>query len=145
MRKKCPHVFARYDRTWRMTELEKDPTYIFAKKITTLIHPSHRRRGATAVLVRHKPQWQRPLSPWFRSDSVSDRRSNADNCQNRGPSRWHGGNVEHVQNFRSGIAAAPPQHRRGTAMTAVAPYKDRSSTSITAVPPQYTRRAIANK
>ena len=116
------------------------------------------------MLVRHKPQWHRhcrrgsavtpPWSQWFRSGSVIDRRSTAENCQHRGPSRWHGGNFEHVQNFRSStagwanvrIAAAPPlppQHRRDTAMTAVAPYKDRSSTSITAVHPQYNRRAIA--
>ena len=26
---------------------------------TSVIPPSHRRRGATAVLVRHKPQWYR--------------------------------------------------------------------------------------
>ena len=49
-----------------------------------LIHPSHRRRGTTAVLVRHKPQWHRhdhrgsavtpPWSPWFRSGSVIYRR-----------------------------------------------------------------------
>ena len=73
-----------------------------------------------------------------RSDSVIDRRSTAENCRNRGLSRWHGGNFEHVQNFRSATAgwANPLWGRRSTAMTVVAPYKDRSSTYITAVPPQ---------
>ena len=108
-----------------------------------LIPPSHRRRDSTAVLVRHKPQWHRHDS----RGSVIDRRSTAENCRNSGPSRLHGGNFEHVQNFRSAIAGlsksavGSPRHRhdrRGTLL-----YKDRSSTAITAVPPQYNRRAIA--
>ena len=85
-----------------------------------VIPTSQRRRGATAVLVRHKPQSHHH----DRSGSVIDRRSTAENCQNH----------EHIQNFRSATAgwANPQWDHRGTAMTAVAPYKDRSSTSITA-------------
>ena len=81
--------------------------------------------------------------------SVIDRRSTAQNCQHRGPSRWHGGNFEHVQNFRRpqcnrGLAQSAegsPRHRhdrRGIALTAVAPPRpqrhrhERSSISITA-------------
>ena len=74
---------------------------------------------------------------------------------NLGPSRWHGGNFEHVQNFRSATAgwANPQWDRRGTAITAAAPpwppwYRTRitvARTSITAVHPQYNRRAIAKK
>ena len=84
-----------------------------------LLPPSHRRRDATAVLVRHKPQWHR-----------HDRRGSAvvpsliavappKNCQNRGRSRWHGGNFEHVQNIRglgqSAVGSPRNRHdRRGT-------------------------------
>ena len=32
---------------------------IFMRGSAYVIPPSHRRRGATAVLVRHKPQWHR--------------------------------------------------------------------------------------
>ena len=64
----------------------------------------------------------------FRCGSFIHRRSTVENCQHRGPSRWHGGNFEHVQNFRrataswanlSEIAAAPPlppRHRRASAV-----------------------------
>ena len=76
---------------------------------------------------------------WFRSGSVIDRHSTAENCQNRGRSRWQVGNFEHVKHIRGW--ANPQLGRRGTAITAVAPYKDRSSISITAVPPLYSRVA----
>ena len=126
-------------------------TFNMFRGASAVLVPSHRGRDARAVLVRHKPHWHRH----DRRGSASDRRSTAENGQHCGPSRGHGGNFEHVQNFRrpprvgpirSGIAAAPPWppwHRRGTAMTAVVSYKNRSSTSITAVSPQYNRRAIA--
>ena len=65
-------------------------TFNMFRRASAVLPKPHRRRGATAVLVRHKPQWHR--HPWFRGDSVIDRRSTAENCQNRGPSRWHGGN-----------------------------------------------------
>ena len=154
--------------------------------------------GASTALTAVAPPW----SPWLRSGSVIDRRSTAENCQNRGPStpshrrrgaiamlvrhkpQWHrhdrhgsavvpsliavaprktfktadlrGGTAETLNMFKTSvvpprvgpISVWSPRHRhyrRGTAMTAVAPCKDRSSTSITAVPPQYNRRAIATK
>ena len=122
----------------------------------THVHTDTRMHARTHARTHTHTHTHTPWSQWFRSGSVIDRRSTAENCQHRGPSRWHGGNFKHVQNFRSAtagwanvrIAAAPPlppQHRRDTTMTAVAPYKDHSSTSITAVHPQYNRRAIAKK
>ena len=50
-------------------------------------------------------------------------RSTAENYQHRGPSRWHGGNFEHVQNFRRDTAgwANPQWDRWGTAIIAAAP------------------------
>ena len=103
----------------------------------TLIHPSHRRRGATAVLVRHRPQWHRHGRRGFRSGFVIDRRSIAENCQNRG-SRWHGGNCEHVQNFRSATAgwANSQRDRRGIAMIAATPpWPPWNRTRTAAAPP----------
>ena len=85
------------------------------------ISPSHRGRGAIAMLVRHKPQWYR-----------HDRRGSKEvpsliavvprKTVNIASSRWHGGNFEHVQNFRSATAgwANPQWDRRGTAITAAA-------------------------
>ena len=38
-------------------------------RASAVLVPSHRRRGATAVLVRHKPQWHRHnrrVPQWFR-------------------------------------------------------------------------------
>ena len=89
------------------------------RRASAVLIPSHRRRGATAVLVRHRQQWHRH----DRRGSVIDRHSTAENCQNCGPSRGHGGNFEHVQNVRSVTAgwANSQWDRRGTAMTAVAP------------------------
>ena len=112
--------------------------------------PSHRRRGATAVLVQHKPQWHRhdrrvsAVVPSLIAMAVAPRKI-VKTAELRGATC--GGNFEHVQNFHSPTAgwANPQWDRRGTAMTAVAPYKDRSSTSITAVPPQYNRRALSKK
>ena len=115
------------------------------RRASAVLVPSHQRHGATAVLVRHNRSGTAMIAvvpPWFRSGSVIDRRSTAENCQNCGRSRRHGGNFEHVQNFRGlGQSANPQWDRRGTAMTAVVPYKNRSSTSIAAVPPQYNRSA----
>ena len=88
-------------------------TFNMFRRASAVQVPSHGGRGATAVLVRRKPHWHRH----DRRGSVSNRRSTAENCQNCGPSRGHGGNFEHVQNFRrpppvgpirSGTAAAPP-------------------------------------
>ena len=91
---------------------------------SAVLPPSHRRRGATAVLVRHKPQWHR-----------HDRRGSAavPSLIAVAPPKTFkpGGNFEHVHNFRSATAgwANPQWGCRGTAMTAMAPYKDNSSTS----------------
>ncbi len=96
---------------------------------------------ATAVLVRHKPQWYR-----------HDRRGSAVVPSLIAVSLWktvktadlRDGTAETLNMFKTFAGWANLQWgRRGTAMTTVAPYKDRSSTSITAVPPQYNRRAIA--
>ena len=128
-----------------------------------LIPPSHRRRGTTAVLVRHNPQLHRhgrsgsavvpsliTVAP-RKTINIADLRGGTAKTLNMyktsavlprvGPMS---GSPRH-HHYRRSTAAAPPQHRRDrrTAMTAVAPYKDRSSTSITAVHPQYNRRAIA--
>ena len=58
----------------------------------------------TGAAVR-KPQWHRHdrRGPATLGSDI-DRRNTAENCQNRGPSRWHGGNFEHVQNFRGATA-----------------------------------------
>ena len=58
------------------------------RRSSAVLPPSHRRSGASEVLVRHKPQWHRH----GRRGSVIDPRITAENCQNHGPSRWHGGN-----------------------------------------------------
>ena len=91
-----------------------------------------------------------PWSPWFRSGSVIDRRSTAENCQNRGPWRWHGVNFEHVQTsavpprvgpIRSGIAAAPPWPPWHRIRTAVAPPSPPCLRSTTAVQSRKSRLA----
>ena len=88
------------------------------------------------MLVWHKPQWRRhdrsgsAVGPSVIAVALRK------NCQNRRPSRWHGGNFEHVQNFRSATAGWA-NLQWGRRSTAAAPYNDCSSTSITAVPPQY--------
>ncbi|KAJ8281009.1 hypothetical protein GJAV_G00062280 [Gymnothorax javanicus] len=106
-----------------------------------------RRREVAETLLTALTDRQEQRQTWRDSSSAIDHRSTAENCQNRRPPRWHGGNFEHVQNFRSATAgwANPHWDRRGTAMTAMEPYKDLSSTSITVVPPQYNCRAIAKK
>ena len=85
-----------------------------------------------------------PWTPSFRSGSVIDRRSTAENCQNRGPSRCLGGNCEHVPPCIRGttpftsearchcgaytaytVMAPPwsPSFRRVPSLIAVAPWK----------------------
>ena len=122
-------------------------------KIADLLPPSHRRRGAIAVFVRHKRQWHRhdrhgsAVVPSLIAIAPRKTVNTAD---------LRGGTAETLNMFKT--SAGPPRvgpisvrslrhrhYRRGTAMTAVAPYKDRSSTSTTAMPPQYNRRAIARK
>ena len=84
------------------------------------IPPSHRRRGATAVLVRHKPQWHRHDRRGSSMVLVIDRRSTAENCQNRGPSRWHGGNFEHVPRASAVLVSS---HRRRCATAVLVRHK----------------------
>ena len=101
---------------------------------SAVLPPSHRRRGATAVLIRHKPQWHR-----------HDRRGSAviQSLIAVAPPKTvktadvRGGTAETFNIFKTSAVSSPVGPiRRGTSMTAVAPYKDRSSTSITAVPPK---------
>ena len=106
-------------------------TFNVFRSASAVLHPSHRRRDATAVLVRHKPQWHR-----------HDRRGSAvvPSLITVAPPKTvktadvRGGTAETLNIFKTSAGWANPQWgRRGTAM---APYNDRSSTSITAVPPQ---------
>ena len=112
------------------------------RRASAVLVPSHRSRGATAVLVRHKPQWHRHDrcgSAVVPSLIAVAQRKTAD---------LRGGNFEQVQNFRSATAgwANPQWDRRGTAMTAVVPYKNRSSTSITSVvKPRKSRMATLRR
>ena len=109
-------------------------TFNMFRRASAVLPPSHRRRGATAVLARHKPQWHR-----------HDRRGSAviQSLIAVAPSKTvktadlRGGTAETFNIFKtSAVSSRVGPIRRGTAMTAVAPYKDRSSTSITAVPPK---------
>ena len=133
---------------------------VFGKSAITLscaylIPPSQRRRGATAVLVRHKPQWHR-----------HDRRGSAVVAsliavappKTVKTADLRGGTAETFNMFktsevpplvgpiRNGVATAPPWppwHRTRIAVAPPSPPCPRSSTSITAVPPQYNRHSIA--
>ena len=118
-----------------------------------LLPPSHRRRGAIAVFVRHKTQWHRHNR---RGSAVVPSLIAAAPRKTVNTADLRGGTAETLNMFKTSagpprigpISVRSPRHRhyrRGTAMTAVAPYKDRSSTSTTAVPPQYNLRAIARK
>ena len=123
--------------------------------------PSHRRRGATAVLVRHKPQWHRHDRRGSAAlGSVIDRRSTVENllkprtfamAQRK---LWTCSKLPQCHRGLGQSRVGSPRQRHdchGTVyghhtMTAVAPPSPscpRSSTSITAVPPQYNRRASA--
>ena len=120
---------------------------------TDLLPPSHQRRGATAVLVRHKPQSHRHDRRG--SAVVPSLIAEASRIIVK-PVDLRGGTAETLNTFKTSavppcvwpISVGSPRHRhyrRGTAMTVVSPYNDRCSTSITAVPPQYNRRAIAKR
>ena len=96
------------------------------RRASSLLVPSHRRRGASAVLVRHKPQWHRhdrSFSAVVPSLIAVAPRKTVKTADLRG------GTAEtlnmfktsavppRVEPIRSGIAAAPPWHRhdrRGT-------------------------------
>ena len=121
-------------------------TFNMFRCASAVLVPSHRRRGATAVLVRHDRRGSAVVPSLI---AVAPRKTvkTAD---------LRGGTAETLNMFKTSAvprglgqsAVGSPRHRhdrRGTAMTAVAPYKNHSSTPITAVPPQYNRRAIAKK
>ena len=112
--------------------------------------PSHRRRGATAVLVRHKPQLHRHDR---RGSAVAPSLIAVAPRKTVNIADVRGGTAETLNMFKTFVvlprvgpmSVGSPRHRhyrRGTAMTAVAPYKDRSSTSITAVSPQCNREKV---
>ena len=110
-----------------------------------IIPPSHRRRGATAVLVRHKPQWHRH----YRRGStvvpalivVAPRKTvkTADLC---------GGTAATFNMFRRASAVLVPSHRRRGGTAVLVRYKphwhrhDRRGSavvpSVIAVAPQKT-------
>ena len=85
-----------------------------------LMPPSHRMRGATAVLVRHKPQWHR-----------HDRRSSAvvpsliavtppKTVKTADP---RGGTAETFNMFRLASVVLPPSHRRRGATAVLVRHK----------------------
>ena len=129
-------------------------TFNMFHRSSAVLHPSHRRRGATAVLVRHKPQWHRhdrcgsAMVPSLIAVAPPKTVKTADVL---------GGKAETLNMFKTSAvpprvgpihswAAAPPWppwQRTRTAVAPPSPPCPRSSTSITAVPPPYNRRAIA--
>ena len=126
-------------------------TFNMFRRASAVLVPSHRRRGATAVLVRHKPHWHRHD---HRGSAVVPSVIAVAPRKTVKIADLRGGTAETLNMFKTSAghrglgqsAVGSPRHRhdrRGTAMTAVVPYKNSSSTSITAVPPQYNRRAIA--
>ena len=108
------------------------------RRASAVLVPSHRRRSATAVLARHKPQWHR-----------HDRRGSAvvpsviavASRKTVKTVDLRGGMAETLNMFKTSAghrglgqsAVGSPRHRhdrRGTTMTAVVPYKNRSSTAV---------------
>ena len=98
--------------------------------------PSHRMRGATAVLVRHKPQWHH-----------HDRRSSAvvPSLIAVAPPKTvktadlRGGTAETFNMFRRASAVLPPSHRRRGATAVFVRHKPqwhRSGTAMVAVVPR---------
>ena len=117
-------------------------TFNMFRGASTVLVPSHRGRGATAMLVRHKPHWHRH----DRRGSASDRRSTAEKVNiadlrggtaetlnmfktsagHRGLGQSAVGSPRH-RHDRRGTTVAPPWHRRGTA---VAPPWHRRGTAV---------------
>ena len=109
-------------------------TFNIFRRASAVLPLSHRRRDATAVLVRHKPHWQRH---YRRGSAVVPSLIDVAPPKTVNTADVRGGTAETLNMFKTSAGWANPQWgRSGTAMTAVAPYKDRSRTSITAVPPQ---------
>ena len=130
-------------------------TFNAFRRASAVLPPSHRRRGATAVLVRHKPQWHlhdcrgSAVIPSLIAVAPPKTVKTAD-LRGGTAATFHIFKTSAVSSrvglIRSGFAAAPqgpPWYRTRTTVAPPSPPCLRSSTSITAVPPQYNRRAIA--
>ena len=84
------------------------------------IPPSHRRRGATAALVRHKPQWHRhdrrgsAVVPSLIAVAPPKTVKTAD---------LRGGTAETFSKFRRASAVLPPSHRRRGATAVLVRHK----------------------
>ena len=95
-------------------------TFNMFRRASAVLVPSHRRRGATAVLVRHKPHWHRhdrrgsAVVPSVIAVATQKTVKIAD---------LRGGTVETLNMFKTsaGHRGVGQWDRRGTAMTAVAP------------------------
>ena len=126
-------------------------TFNVFRRTSAVLPPSHRRRGATAVLVRHKPQWHRhdrcgsavipsliAVAPPKTVKTAELRGGTAETFNIFKTSAV----ASRVGLIRSGVAVAPygpPWHRT---RTAVAPYKDRRGT-VQGPPWHRTRTAVA--
>ena len=120
------------------------------RRASAVLVPSHRRRGATAVLVRHKPQWHR-----------HDRRGSAvvPSLIAVAPQKTiktaalRGGTAETLNMFRRASAVLVPSHRRRGATAVLVRHKpqwhrhDRRGSavvpSLIAVAPQKTVKTAA--
>ena len=74
--------------------------------------PSHRRRGATAVLVRHKPQWHRHDRHDRHGSAVVPPLIAVAPPKTVKTADLRGGTVETFNMFRRASAVLPPSHRR---------------------------------
>ena len=107
------------------------PSYFILPIHSLLIAPSHRRPGATAVLVRHKPQWHRHDrrgSAVVRSLIAVAPRKTVKTADLRG------GTAETFNMFRRASAVLPPSHRRRDATAALVRHKRSGSAKIVVVP-----------
>ena len=128
------------------------PTYFILPIHSLIIPPSHRRPAATAVLVRHKPQWHRhdrrgsAVVPSLIAVTPPKTVKTAQTFAVAWRKLLTCSKHPRVRPIRSGVAEKQPWsplHRTRTAVAPPSPPCPRSSTSITAVPSQYNRCAIA--
>ena len=109
-------------------------TFNMFRRASAVLPQSHRRRGATAVLVRHKPQWHRHGR---RGSAVVPSLIAAAPPKTVKTADLRGGTAKTFNVFKtSAVLSRVGLIRSGVAAAVVAPYKDRSTTSITAVPPK---------
>ena len=85
-----------------------------------LMPPSHRMRGATAVLVRHKPQWHRHDR---RSSAVVPSLIAVAPPKTVGTADLRGGTAETFNMFRRASAVLPPSHKRRGATAVLVRHK----------------------